>query len=173
MTRSSILLALGGACVSVATVAIATGPISAGVDRVWTTSMQGSVYAAVDARNLSELCIEVDGVVNWLPREALKDIRDPLIEDAALVDGMGFSEIDERIPDWGNWGRSLRLTTHVERNGGLDEGPEYFFVLHEKRVVYRVRLEWVPYEESKGTRVQAETWLPVAPVAGPASCKPR
>jgi hypothetical protein len=146
-------------------IAFASAPISTPSDQIWKRSILGTVYAAQNHRQLTALCVEVDGFATWIPTDLLRDIRDPDIEKATFWEGIGFVGIDRRIPNWGDSGLSLELPTQIETNGNFDEGPSYFFVIDKRRVLYRVLFEWVPEKGNPDIKVQRETWVPIQKAA--------
>jgi len=93
--------------------ALASAPISTAPDQIWKRSMLGTFYAAQERRQLTALCIEVDGAASWLPAEMLRDIRNPDLEKAVFWEGIGFTGIDSRIPNWGEAGISFEVPTEM------------------------------------------------------------
>jgi hypothetical protein len=150
----------------------ATSPLSSPTSDVWKRDSDGNVIFAstVDDR-LSSLCIEAEGVTTWLPEPLLNDVAHPKLDEIHLVRGMGLMRIDEFVPDWGSWGASVSIASEVEDGNRLVEGPAYFFVIHEGRVLYRVTHRWTPSKE--GSRILEEEWLSVPEFAATrSSCNP-
>ena len=151
----------------------ATPPLSSPTTEVWKRDLDGNVvFASAPDDRLEALCIEVAGQASWVPSELLRDIEFPNLEDIHFVRGMGL-DASEHVPNWGNWGLSVSIETEVEVNGQFEAGPEYFFVVQDGRVVYRVLRTWVPSTKGRGIREQREEWLniPQSQVRG-GKCKP-
>lgn len=154
--------------------AMATPPLSSAPTEVWLrVSRTETLYVAEEDDRLSALCIQVGDAQSWLPKELLSDIALPDLVEVNIIRGMGFARIDEFVPDWGSWGLSVAVRTLSVADGAAGEGPAYFFVLHEGRVVHRVERRWLPDPVRPGRRVLDEQWTPVSQAAiRSAPCRP-
>ena len=139
--------------------AYATSPLSQPTSDVWKRDTEGNVvFASASDDHLNALCIEVAGLVNWIPHKFLRDIEIPNLDNIHFVRGMGLN-VDEHVPNWGNWGLSLALDTYVDIDDKLEDGPSYYFVIQDGRVLYRVEWSWVPVTEGPGTLKSKEVWI--------------
>ncbi len=138
--------------------AYATSPLSGPTADVWKRDIEGNVvFASAPDDRLAALCIEVAGVTNWIPHKFIRDIEFPDIDDIHFVRGMGL-DVDEHVPNWGSWGLSVALDTFVDINDKLEDGPSYYFVIQDGRVLYLVQLSWIPVTEGPGNLKSKEVW---------------
>ncbi len=145
--------------------ALSTSPLISPPTEQWVRTVDGHVvYAAAHDNRLSALCIQVGQTASWLPADLLSDIPLPKIEDVEVVSGMGFSHIDDHVPDWGSWGVSVGIPSLQEEGDRFVDGPTYYFVLHQDRPVSRVERRWRRTPDGPAIATLQETWTPV--VAG-------
>lgn len=157
------LLAVAVAGITAAWSASATAPISYTAEAIWKRSIHGTMYASTKDHRLVELCIEVDAVGHWLPKNALEGIYYPNLEEMRFMQGVALGHSEDFVPDWGENGLALLLETSVAgQNGNLDEGPSYFFVIDKHRVAWRVREEWKPDPSSGIFSLQESAWMAIA-----------
>ena len=140
-----------------------TSPIAYPPSKVWKETSEGEViYAQADEARLLSLCVEVDGVANWLPSSLLLDISYPRLDKIELRHGMGLEDLHDYVPHSGNWGLSIEVESEIEIDGRFEDGPTYYFVLDEhKNPVYRMSRVWVPSESHPRSKESQVQWLKI------------
>ena len=146
--------------------ALSTPALTSRPTEMWVRTFDGDVvYIAEDDDHLSALCTQIGETAVWLPSALLDDIRHPKIDEVEVVRGMGFSDVDKHVPEWGAWGVSVDIPSLVEEQERFVEGPTYSFVLHQGSPVFRVEQRWLPSAADPLIRQSTEIWLPVAPAS--------
>jgi len=142
--------------------ALPTSPLTSRPTEMWVRTFDGDVvYVTEDDGRLSALCIQIGQTAGWLPSALLDDIRHPKINEVEVVRGMGFSDVDRHLPEWGPLGVSVDIPSLAEEQERFVEGPTYSFVLHQGRPAFRVEQRWVPSADDPRIRQSTEIWLPV------------
>jgi hypothetical protein len=142
--------------------ALASAPFWREPVEIWLRTEDGEVlYAAATDEKLSALCVDVAGTPYWVSEDFLSDVAFPELGQAKVVHGMGFGEVLDYIPDWGLWGLSVEVHSHLEVNGSLRTGPEYFFVLRDGRPLYRVRRSRILTPNGPGASTSSEEWAEI------------
>ena len=140
----------------------ATSVLTSVPTEMWFRTFDGDVvYVAEGKARLSALCIQNGETASWLPSTLLDDIRHPKLQEMTIDRGMGFSDIDQHVPDSESWSVSVAIPSLTEEQEGFVDGPTYSFVLHQGRPVFRVEQRWLPSDDDPRIRRSTEIWLPV------------
>jgi len=139
-----------------------TPALTSAYTEVWIRTFDSDVvYVAQDRARLSSLCIQIGETASWLPSALLDDIRHPKLEEVEVVRGMGFSDIDQHVPDWESWRVSVDIPSVAEEQERFVDGPTYSFVIHQGRPVFRVEQRWLPSADDPRILQPTEIWVPV------------
>ena len=142
--------------------ALSTAPLSSSPAEMWVRTFDGDVvYVAERDGHLSALCIQVGQTASWIPTALLADVPHPKIREVEVVRGVGFSDIEQHVPDWGLSGVSVEIPSLAEERERFVDGPTYSFVIHQGRPVFRVEQRWLPSVDDPRIREATEIWLPV------------